>query len=355
MPETIYRGRKAAEISNGTITLTVTLEGGHIARIQHAGVDMNPLWTPNWASVEPSRFDPAIHTGYGGAAESRLLAGILGHNLCLDLFGGTSEAETAAGMSVHGESSIDPYLTRSTEDALTQEAELPYAQLHFRREIRLTGATALIRETVTNLSPWDRPTAWTQHVSLGAPFIEPGVTRFHVTATKSKVYEENFASGEGYQVNAAEFDWPLCPTRDGTRFDLRVYPAAAASAGYTAHLMDPSRESAFFIAHHPGAGLACCYAWKRADFPWLGRWEENRHRAAAPWHNREVVIGMEFGVSPMPETRRKMIERGSMFGVPGYRWLPAKESVTVEYAASVQPVASTPEEADWTGGEIRLC
>lgn len=354
MPETIYRGRKAAEISNGVITLTVTVEGGHIARIQHAAADMNPLWTPHWTSVEPSQFDPALHTGYGSDAEARLLAGIFGHNLCLDLFGGTSDAETAAGMSVHGESSIDTYRVRSVADALTQEAVFPHAQLQFRREIRLVGATALIRETVTNLSPWDRPSAWTQHVTLGAPFIEPGITQFRVTATKSKVFEENFAAGGGYQANGAEFDWPMCPARDGAPIDLRVYPAMAASAGYTAHLMDPEKENASFIAYHPGAGLACAYVWKRSDFPWLGRWEENRHRAAAPWHNREITVGMEFGVSPMPETRRKMIDRGSMFGVPGYRWFPARESVTAEYAATVQPVRAMPESAEWAGAEVRL-
>jgi hypothetical protein len=63
---------------------------------------------------------------------------------------------------------------------------------------------------------------------------------------------------------------------------------------------------------------------------------------------------MEFGVSPMPETRRKMIERGSLFGVPGYRWIPAKESVTVEYQATVQPMDETPEAAEWTGSGVRL-
>jgi hypothetical protein len=32
-----------------------------------------------------------------------------------------------------------------------------------------------------------------------------------------------------------------------------------------------------------------------------------------------------------------MIDRGSLFGVPGYRWIPAKTKVAVRYAAAVAP------------------
>ena len=46
-----------------------------------------------------------------------------------------------------------------------------------------------------------------------------------------------------------------------------------------------------------------------------------------------IARGMEFGVSPMPETRRQMIDRGRLFGVPAYRWLPARTRVEVEYRA----------------------
>jgi hypothetical protein len=30
-----------------------------------------------------------------------------------------------------------------------------------------------------------------------------------------------------------------------------------------------------------------------------------------------------------------MIERGALFGVPGYRWLPAKDRITVHYEARI--------------------
>jgi hypothetical protein len=52
---------------------------------------------------------------------------------------------------------------------------------------------------------------------------------------------------------------------------------------------------------------------------------------------------MEFGVSPMPESRRQMIDRGKLFGVPTYRWIPAKGKVDVEYWALARTVTAVPE------------
>ena len=39
--------------------------------------------------------------------------------------------------------------------------------------------------------------------------------------------------------------------------------------------MDPGQETAFFVAFSPAARLAFGYVWQRADFPWMGIWEEN--------------------------------------------------------------------------------
>jgi hypothetical protein len=55
---------------------------------------------------------------------------------------------------------------------------------------------------------------------------------------------------------------------------------------------------------------------------------------------------MEFGVSPIPESRRKMIDRSRLFGVPCFRWLPAKTTVKVEYFAFAKPVGSIAENLE---------
>jgi len=102
MNEVKYRDRRAVQIENASVRVTVLAEGGHIAEILHKKTGINPLWAPPWPSIEPSAFDPQKHTQYGTDAEARLLAGIMGHNLCLDLFGGPSPEEAAAGITVHG-------------------------------------------------------------------------------------------------------------------------------------------------------------------------------------------------------------------------------------------------------------
>ena len=87
---------------------------------------------------------------------------------------------------------------------------------------------------------------------------------------------------------------------------------------------------------------------------WLGIWEENNSRDRAPWNGKTLTCGMEFGASPMPETRRAMIERGGLFGMPGYRWIEAKSKVTVEYCAFLMPAAKVPESVEWDGSAVRI-
>ena len=45
----------------------------------------------------------------------------------------------------------------------------------------------------------------------------------------------------------------------------------------------------------------------------------------------------------MPETRRRMIERGKLFGTPCYRWIPARAAVPLEYSAFLKTADAIPE------------
>jgi hypothetical protein len=329
---TVYHGRRAAAIENQHLRVTVLQEGGHIAEILDKETGVNPLWTPPWRTSEPSAYGPEVYAEYGAGAESKLLAGIMGHNLCLDIFGGPSEEEAAAGVTVHGEGSVAGYEILEDGGALVLRARFPLAQIDFERRIELCERTVRIRERVANLTACDRPIGWTQHVTLGPPFLEKGVTQFRASATRSQVLESAFGAADRLCA-AGEFDWPRAPRRDGGFMDLRVLTAAASSSAFTTHLMDPAREHAYFAAFAPAARLMFGYVWKQADFPWMGIWEENYSRTHAPWNGKTLARGMEFGVSPMPESRRAMVDRGKLFGVPAYRWLPAMTSLEVEYCA----------------------
>lgn len=355
--EVLYRGRRAVQAENEAIRVTVTAEGGHIAELLHKKSGINPLWTPPWDSIEPSQYRRDLHPQFGPDAEANLIAGLMGHNLCMDTFGAPSPEEMAAGMPVHGEAPVVPWKVAADANTLRQSAVFPLAQMRMEREIRLAAGSAVIQidEALENLSPTDRAIAWTQHVTLGPPFLERGATEFRMNATQSKVLESEFNGGLGKQMAGAEFAWPLCPLKDGGVDDLSVFSCAEASGGFTAHLMNPEDEHAYFLAWSPRLKLAVGYAWQRADFPWLGRWEENCLRTQTPWNGRTIACGMEFGVSPMLEARRAMVERGTLFGVPAYRWLPAKSRVAVRYCAFVMEAMAPPASVHWNGnGDVHL-
>jgi hypothetical protein len=318
---TTFHNRPAVRVENDLIRVTLLVNGGHIAEILDKATGVNPLWIPPWTDEE--------HADFGDNSESRLLRGLMGHNLCLDLFGAPSDAEAAAGMVAHAEAGIVPYTFEETSGGLIARCVLPASQLAFERTLRLEGRRVLIREAVENLAAFDRPIAWTQHVTLGPPFLERGKTQFRASATRSRAIGET-----------ADFDWP-------GQQNLEVYTNAESSAGFTTHLMDPRLEKAWFAGWSPSSKVALGYIWKRADFPWMGIWEENHNRTHAPWNGRTMTRGMEFGVSPFPESRRQMIERGRMFDTPCYRWIEAKGRLSAEYLAiigQVDRIAGMPED-----------
>ena len=338
-----FHGRRAAVIENGALRVTVLEGGGHIAAVTDRASGISPLWVPPWPSIEPAAFGPEHHARYGAGADGRLLAGIMGHNLCLDIFGGPSAEEAAAGLTAHGEGSVATYVIEDSDRDLVMRAELPLAQLRVERRLTLADDVVQVTETIENLAAIDRPIGWTEHVTLGPPFLEPGVTEFRASATRSQVFEGTFGVGD-YLAPGAAFDWPEAPLAAGGHVSLARLPAAASSSAYTAHLMDQARPEAFFVAYAPRHRLAFGYAWRTTDFPWMGIWEENHSRSQPPWSGETLTRGMEFGVSPIPESRREMVERRRLFGVPTYRWLAARQQVSVAYAIICRRAEAIPEE-----------
>jgi hypothetical protein len=352
MRETDFRGRRAIQMETQFLRVTVLLEGCHIAEVLEKKSGVNPLWIPPWQSMEPSALVPDRDSECGEGADAKLLAGIMGHNVCLDLFGGPSREEAEAGFTAHGEAPVVPYRAEYGDDELILRADLPLAQIQFERRIALHGNAVRIRETIRNRCAFDRPIGWTQHVTLGPPFLERGVTEFRATVTRSKVYEGVFGAAD-YLKSGAEFDWPDAPKQlsgasdQNPTFDLRMFTIADKSSAYTAHLMDPRLMDACFVAYSPTHSLMLGYVWRRTDFPWMGIWEENHSRTHSPWNGDTLTRGMEFGVSPYPEARTEMVARGRLFGTDTFLWLPARGSKTVEYWAVAQPAESIPEKLDW--------
>ena len=255
----------------------------------------------------------------------------MGHNLCLDMFGPPSPEEEAAGLGLHGEAGVVLWAISEIPDGLLCRCTLPNAQLEFERRIHLLGNTAKFQERVTNLASLDRPIAWTEHVTLGPPFLESGRTQF--LASTSPLWPAGRLDSFPDDSSSAH----LNPTQP------EILSDADSSGGYAAYLMDESRPFSFFTAWSPTLKAAITYRWRNSDFPWLGIWDEHHSRKQPPWSGRTLARGMEFGVSPFPETRRQMIDRHSLFNKPTYRWIPARTSVAAEYEATVYQAGSFPD------------
>ncbi len=347
-------GRRIIHLENDTLRVGVLPGGGHLASLELKagnGAGVNPLWDVPWPSMEPEAFAAARDlANYGGPPEGRLLASIMGHNLCLDFFGGPSKAEEAAGLTVHGEASVAAWRFAAHGGAgeptrLDGEADLPYAGLKVRRTLSLAARDAVLRvdTDVENLRDAPREIGWQEHATFGPPFLEKGVTAFDLSAGRCLTNPEAFARRHRLPPGR-EFTWPVAPGADGAPRDLRVFPADEASGDFTTQLMEPGRESAWLTAVNPRLKLLCGYLWKTADFPWTGNWEENLDRLQPPWSGRTLARGMEFGVSPFAQGREAMQKLGRLFGVPTLATLPGRGRRKAVFHAFLSPVPST-----WTG------
>jgi hypothetical protein len=99
-------------------------------------------------------------------------------------------------------------------------------------------------------------------------------------------------------------------------------------------LLDPQVEWGFVAAVNKREGLLIAYCFRRADFPWVALWEENKAIDAVPWKGETVALGLEFGTTPLPVSRRENFTRGGpLFGVPTVACIPARQKKTVHYAA----------------------
>ena len=144
----LFRGRRAAAIENDDLRVTVVEGGGHIAEVFHKAIGVSPLWIPPWPSIEPGDYVRSKDATYGASIESHLLAGIMGHNLCLDIFGGPSDEEYAAGLQPHGEASIATYELDASGSEIRMAATLSESSLKVQRRLHLNGDSIRVSESV---------------------------------------------------------------------------------------------------------------------------------------------------------------------------------------------------------------
>ena len=366
---TSWHGRNAFCLGNELVRLTTLTGGGHIAEFRFADgtgfPTLNPLWVPPWPTMEPYRYRESVHASrYGSLVEGKLLSGIVGHNICLDYFGSPSPEEVKEGLSQHGEApSAKWYKTRLRLNtwtvALTLRTTLPVAGLTFTREIRFRQGESVVyfQETVQNDRKADHFFHWTQHVTLGPPFLSNRSSFVALPGTKGITFPHGYDEGRALLRSAKVFHWPKAPGRLGEAVDL-TRPFARRGWGFVASaLLDPGREVGYIAGANLRERLLIGYCFNRRDFPWVAVWEENCAIKAPPWSRRTQARGLEFSTNPIPLPRREAFALGNLFGTSTLSCVPAKGSRTVNYLGFLAQVPSDfkkVHDVQLADSEIRL-
>jgi hypothetical protein len=221
------------------------------------------------------------------------------------------------------------------------EVKLPKAGLRFQRELRMRRdePVVYVSETVFNLRTTDHFFHWTQHVTLGPPFLQAAESMVFLPAQRAITWPHGY-EGKSLLANSREFTWPNAPAEDGSMADISR-PFALPGKGFVAAaLLNPKRDLTSVAALNFRLGLVLGYCFPRKAFPWVAVWEENCARQDSPWKGKTQARGVEFGTTPMPIGKREAFANGPLFGTPTCQCVPAMGKLRVTYAIFLTPVNS---------------
>lgn len=348
-----WREREAFVLGNNLIRLVTLTGGGHVAEFRFeessGNSTLNPLWVPPWKSIDAHKYNPGKHAReYGSPMEGKLLAGISGHNICLDYFGSPSAEEVEQGLTQHGEAASSKWKivsqrTGAAAASVKLAVPLPAAGLRFSREITLRRGESVVyfQETVVNERTADHFFHWVQHVTLGPPFLSAEASRISVPGTRSMTSPSGYDEGKALLAPGRAFRWPVAPkAKDGTT-DL-TRPFSQPGLGFVVGvLVDPRRDVGFIAALNSEQHLLAGYCFPRRDCPWVTVWQENLGIEAVPWKNRTQALGIEFGSTPLALPRREsFLEGGPLFGTPRVTFVPARGRKELRYLSFLASVPS---------------
>ena len=314
MTTTSFHNRAAWQIESDQIRVTVMECGGHVAETTLKRTGVNPLWIQDRPTIDSDQYDPSIHGAiYGDDSEGRLIAGVLGHNLCIPYWGYPTEAEFRAGMTCHGETNVVRWreLSRGSE-MLALQATLTESGLRVERTLRCQGPILHFETTTENLTAWDRPLAWCEHVSYGPPFLTSTQTGFYATL------------GKGFRTGSDGRDAFCWPEGQGQIVcDLSRFSEQTHADLVNAFLVDIQREFACFAAWNASRGLLCGYVFRAREFPWLNAWENN--------DSRRKTRGMEFSTTPVEGSMKALFATPRLLDTPTFEWLDAKSRISKSF------------------------
>ncbi len=326
--EDTFHGRRAFVLENDRMRVSTLPGGGFIGEIRFKSADpkmsVNPMRVPHYQTIDPYTYDVAKHGSiYGTDMQRRLMSGYMGQFLCFPHFGASSRAELANDYGQHGEALAVEWKQQKVEtrkDGVTlwYAADLPKTQYRVERAITLPSdeTVGYVEESVENLTLFDRPMQWVQHITFGPPFLELNKTYVDASVAKAVV-----RSNQEY----AEASWPEMKDSTGKAVDLRVFSGSTGT-----WLLDRSRPKVYFTIYNSDYPVLLGYIFPSAQNPWILDWQENQRAKQIPWDGKVIARAICIGDSPA-QGLRGAIERGSILGVPIYSWIQARQRRTETY------------------------
>ena len=257
--------------------------------------------------------------------------GTVRHMLALDGFGAPSAEEAALGMPFHGETNRQIFKIIASHESgpvhsVVMQATLSLAQEVLTRTIELPDGESVVRVTsdLESLLSVDRPISWAEHATIGPPFMERGKVVVDMPATNCRVRPYKPGNIPGHLVYDRDFKWPMAPTYDGGQADLRVIPMDHNWLDLASCEMDPARKLEFITALHLEKHIVFGYVFRRSDFPWLMSWLNFTGDESA-------ARGLEFSTQTFDISHREAVAMSPLFGIPTFRWLPAKSKIETRF------------------------
>jgi hypothetical protein len=312
-----FEEHPAITLGNDKLQLLVLKQGASVASVVLTDdpEKLNPLWDPARMARELGR-QVSFSSGTG-------------QFLCVDGFGGVSAEERAAGLPGHGEAHLAEWESRLEEGRLILTTRLPHTQERITRVMTIVPGENVVysQTTVESDLDFDRPILWAEHATIGSPFLAPGVTVVDLPAVRSKTrLWEPGKSGLSHRLPSdVEFTWPMAPTVDGAKVNLRAAPVPRDYGDHTASLVDPARKLAYVTAINPDKRLIVGWVFRPQEYPWVQNWENYPSTG-------KLARGLEFSTQPFDLPRKTVVTQNSLWGTLLYRWLPARSKAGTKFA-----------------------
>lgn len=278
---------RSVVLSNDSLEVVILAgKGADVLSITDRASGVNPLWRSRWGHHHARS---AQMNADSSAAWLSACAG--GWNF---LFPGGGAESTVGGVvqPMHGEASIAPW---DVADMDGRDADGPWVKLRthlsrspfaIERTVRLLGESGdvHITDTVTNEGGEPFPATWTQHPTLGAPFLDASCTI--ETNADSVEPDETYALphvplpiGQRRSWNEAQPILGRIPRRGEPR-QLLSY-------------LDYTASDAWYRVTNQTQGLAFEVQWARAEYPHAWFFQEMDATAGWPWFSNTYIMAIE--------------------------------------------------------------